>query len=228
MLDALADRLSTRTSRSCATAWNVPSATPRSATWSAGTWRPWSKPPRGTAGRPSKSLTLEQAQALLHAARDSHLHPYVVLSVMTGLRTEELRALRWNEVDLDAGTVAVYRAARVSGDTKTRKSRRVQGLLAMVTCSSGDSVRGFPSIMGSSRCLTRPSRSPIQPSVLLPHTTGASIAAMTFVGQVLLVARPSGPAVVRSKDRSGPSNSTSGSDRPTGRTNAALTLRGEA
>jgi integrase len=30
----------------------------------------------------------------------------------TGLRTEELRALRWNEVDLDAGTVAVYRAVR--------------------------------------------------------------------------------------------------------------------
>jgi integrase len=44
-----------------------------------------------------------------------------VLSVMTGQRTEELRALRWNEVDLDSGTVAVYRAARVSGDTKTRK-----------------------------------------------------------------------------------------------------------
>jgi integrase len=40
----------------------------------------------------------------------------------------ELRALRWNEVDLDAGTVAVYRAARVTGDTKTRKSRRILGL----------------------------------------------------------------------------------------------------
>jgi integrase len=47
---------------------------------------------------------------------------------MTGLRTEELRALRWSEVELDAGAVAVYRAARVTGDTKTRKSRRVLGL----------------------------------------------------------------------------------------------------
>jgi len=65
---------------------------------------------------------------LLRASRDSRLHAYVVLSVMTGLRTEELRALQWNEVDLDAGTVAVYRAARVTGDTKTRKSRRVLGL----------------------------------------------------------------------------------------------------
>ena len=86
------------------------------------------KPPRGTAGRPSKSLTLEQAQRLLLASRDCRLHVYVVLSVMTGLRTEELRALRWSEVDLDAGAVAVYRSVRVTGDTKTRKSRRVLGL----------------------------------------------------------------------------------------------------
>src|SRR5260370_345884 len=63
--------------------------------------------------------------------------------------------------------------------------------VAIVSCSSGDSVRGLPSIMGSTRCLTWPSRWPIQPplqpSALLPHTTGASIAAMTSVGQVLLV-----------------------------------------
>jgi integrase len=57
--------------------------------------------------RPSKSLTLEQAQQLLLTAADSRLYAYVVLSVTTGLRTEELRALRWAEVDLDAGTVAV-------------------------------------------------------------------------------------------------------------------------
>jgi integrase len=83
------------------------------------------KAPRGRPGRPSKSLTLDQAQALMQAARGSRLHAYVVLSVSTGLRTEEVRALRWSEVDLEAGTIAVYRAARASGDTKTQKSRRV-------------------------------------------------------------------------------------------------------
>jgi integrase len=83
------------------------------------------KAPTGRSGRPSKSLTLAQAKELLQAAADSRLCAYVVLSVTTGLRTEELRALRWNEVDLDAGTVAVYRAVRASGDTKTKKSRRV-------------------------------------------------------------------------------------------------------
>jgi integrase len=83
------------------------------------------KAPRGRPGRRSKSLTLEQAQALLQAATDSRLYAYVVLSVTTGLRTEEVRALRWNEVDLGTGTIAVYRAARASGDTKTPKGRRV-------------------------------------------------------------------------------------------------------
>ena len=79
-------------------------------------------------GRPSKSLTLAPALMLLLGLRDSRLHAYVVLSVMTGLRTEELRALRWNKVTLDAGAVAVYRSVRITGDTKTRKSRRVLGL----------------------------------------------------------------------------------------------------
>jgi integrase len=86
------------------------------------------KAPAGRAGRPSKSLTLEQAQELLRAAGGSRLYAYVVLSVTTGLRTEELRALRWNEVDLDAGIVAVYRAVRATADTKTPKSRRVLSL----------------------------------------------------------------------------------------------------
>ena len=68
------------------------------------------KAPKGRSGRPSKSLTLEQARAVLEAAKPFRSHAYVVLSVTTGLRTEELRVLRWTEIDLDAATVAVYRA----------------------------------------------------------------------------------------------------------------------
>ena len=81
--------------------------------------------PQGQVGRRSRSLTLSQAQDLFEAARGSRIYAYVVLSVVTGLRTEEARALRWAEVDLDAGTVAVVRAVRHGGDTKTLKSRRV-------------------------------------------------------------------------------------------------------
>ena len=81
--------------------------------------------PAGQPGRPSKALTLEQALALLEAAKTHRLWAYVAVSLLGGLRTEEARALRWSEVDLEAGTVAGYRSVRFGGDTKTEKSRRV-------------------------------------------------------------------------------------------------------
>jgi integrase len=81
--------------------------------------------PEGRAGRPSQSLTLDQAVAALRAAEGAALHAYVVLSILVGVRTEELRSLLWTDLDLEAGTVAVYRSVRASGDTKTPKSRRV-------------------------------------------------------------------------------------------------------
>ncbi|MGH3568593.1 MAG: site-specific integrase [Pseudonocardia sp.] len=89
--------------------------------------------PTGRAGRRSKSLTLDQAEALLNAAADSPLHAYIVLSLLTGARTEELRALPWDETDLEGNPdrtppippwIAVYHSARDGGDTKTVKSRR--------------------------------------------------------------------------------------------------------
>src|SRR5262249_14930576 len=81
--------------------------------------------PEGRGGRPSPSLKLDQAAAVLKAAEGSPLYAYVVLSPLAGLRTEELRSLLWSDVDLDAATLAVCRGVRASGDTKTPKSRRV-------------------------------------------------------------------------------------------------------
>jgi len=90
-------------------------------------------PPKGLEGRPSKSLTLHQAQALIRAAEGSRLHAYIVLCLMTGCRTEEARALRWDHVNLDGDPdskppvpphVAVWRSVRTHGDVKTQKSRR--------------------------------------------------------------------------------------------------------
>jgi integrase len=82
--------------------------------------------PQGRTGRPSKSLTLVQAEALLAAAENTSLHAYIVLSLLTGARTEELRALTWSYVDLgsDPPFIMVWRSVRAGGDTKTRKSRR--------------------------------------------------------------------------------------------------------
>ena len=113
--------------------------------------------PKGQDGRPSKSLTLDQAVAVITAARTlpvlelrpglkdvrrpaELMHAYIVLSLLTGIRTEEARALRWAHVDLDGDPaarppvpphVAVWRSVRVHGETKTERSRRTLGLPAV-------------------------------------------------------------------------------------------------
>jgi integrase len=107
--------------------------------------------PRGRQGRPSKSLTQDQAKTLLQAAEGRRLHAYVALSLLAGIRTEEARALRWDHlvtwVDDAAGwqpvttvgfdlaragearfAIYVWRADRYGGDTKTQKSRRTLAL----------------------------------------------------------------------------------------------------
>lgn len=93
--------------------------------------------PVGKAGRPSKALTFAQADAVLKAADGTRLYAYVVVSLLTGARTEELRALTWDHVDLEGDPkavppvpphVAVWRSVRAGGDTKTQKSRRTLAL----------------------------------------------------------------------------------------------------
>ena len=103
------------------------------------------KPPKGQrGGRPSKSLTLEQALALMEAAKCTRLEAYITLSLLTGLRTEEARALRWDHVVAWAGSqwqpvteagfdheqlaVLVWRSDRAGGDSKTPRSRRTLAL----------------------------------------------------------------------------------------------------
>jgi len=112
--------------------------------------------PKGQNGRPSKSLTLDQALAVMTAAATlpvMELHPglkdvrrpaelmhaYITLSLLAGLRTEEARALHWSHVDLDGDPdtrpplpphIAVWRSVRAHGDTKTERSRRTLALPA--------------------------------------------------------------------------------------------------
>jgi integrase len=95
--------------------------------------------PRGTRGRPTKALTLAQAVSILDAAARSRLEAYVVVSLLTGARTGELRALLWENVDLEGRpdaippvppSIAVWRSVRSTGDTKTKLSRRTLALPA--------------------------------------------------------------------------------------------------
>ena len=113
--------------------------------------------PKGQEGRPSKSLTVDQAVAVITAARTlpvlelrpglkdvrrpaALMHAYTVLSLLAGIRTEEARALRWQNVDLNGDPaasppvpphVAVWRSVRTHGETKTERSRRTLGLPAV-------------------------------------------------------------------------------------------------
>ncbi|MEV4358736.1 tyrosine-type recombinase/integrase [Nonomuraea sp. NPDC049625] len=82
--------------------------------------------PKGTEGRPSKSLTLDQAEAVLKASEGTALHAYIVLSLLLGARTEELRPLTWSHVNMASTppSIMVWRSVREGGDTKTKKSRR--------------------------------------------------------------------------------------------------------
>jgi integrase len=66
------------------------------------------------------------------------LHAYIVVSMLTGARTEELQALRWQHVHLDpiqgpGSTVGppyveVWRSVRANTEAKTKKSRRTLAL----------------------------------------------------------------------------------------------------
>lgn len=70
-----------------------------------------------------------------HRRRAARPYAYVVLSLLVGVRTEEARALRWDDVDLEGGDpdadppvppMSMWRSVRAHGDTKTKKFRRCQ------------------------------------------------------------------------------------------------------
>lgn len=82
------------------------------------------------------ALTPEQVAQFLEAARDDRLHALFTLAVLTGLRLGELLALRWSDIDLEAGTVTVARTLEKDGprwtfgEPKTKSSRRTVDLPA--------------------------------------------------------------------------------------------------
>ena len=133
--------------------------------------------PKGQQGRPSKSLTLDQAAAVIAAARTlpvmelrpglkdvrrpaELMHAYIVLSLLAGIRTEEASALHWAHVDLDgdpAATppvpphIAVWRSVRVHGETKTERSRRTLALPAAAV----QALRGWSASQADERHAAR-------------------------------------------------------------------------
>jgi integrase len=74
-----------------------------------------------------RPLNPTQVKALLFAARGDRLEALYVLAIHTGLRRSEILGLKWTDVDLDAGTLAVQRSLERGGTfnpPKRNKSRR--------------------------------------------------------------------------------------------------------
>jgi integrase len=105
--------------------------------------------PQGRPGRPSKSLTLAQAEALLAAAENTPLCAYIVVSLLTGARTEELRPLTWSHVDLDADPpfIMVWRSVRAGGGgTTTTETVYRKQIRPGITEGAEVMDRVFPSV----------------------------------------------------------------------------------
>ena len=81
-------------------------------------------------GRPV--LSIEDAKHLLNAVQGDWLLALYTVSLHTGIRQGEALALRWSDVDLEAGTLTVTgtmdRKARQRTEPKTERSRRTVAL----------------------------------------------------------------------------------------------------
>jgi integrase len=88
------------------------------------------KPPK--ASRPDQQTwTSDDLRDFMEATRDDRMYPVWVLLATTGMRRGEVVGLRWRDVDLDAGQIAISHsittagsATLVAGPPKTPRSRR--------------------------------------------------------------------------------------------------------
>jgi integrase len=134
---------------------------------------------------PRRSLTAEQADALLEAVRGDRLEALYVTGLMLGLRPGELTGLRWD--DLEDGILYIEGSLKqqrsgppgsgrtlVLGDTKTRKSRRplrvpppvTEALRAHRSRQKKERVLAGPEWTEQGLIFTTPIGTPLDPSNL--------------------------------------------------------------
>jgi integrase len=99
-----------------------------------------------------------EVERLLDAARGTRLARPVLLAVTTGLRRGELLGLRWQDVDLEAGKLAVRQSHELTKaglafkQPKTQKGRRVVTLPPMAI----DALRRHKADQAKERLLLGP------------------------------------------------------------------------
>lgn len=99
-----------------------------------------------------KVFTNEEVKIFLHQAKvtNHRFYPIWVMALMTGMRSGEMFALKWTDIDLEAGTISVSKSWNsLNGVTSTKCgktrivpiSNELQGFLKELKLSSdGDSV----------------------------------------------------------------------------------------
>jgi integrase len=90
------------------------------------------KTPAGAA-KVSEPLDPYEVKALLEAATESRFEALYVVAIHTGLRRGELLGLKWTDVDLEAGTLAVWRSLDTDGTLKVPKNRAAERALRLTT-----------------------------------------------------------------------------------------------
>jgi len=78
------------------------------------------------------AITPEQARAILGAVYGDRLEALITLTLATGLRQGEALALRWSDIDLDAGSLTVRRAlSRVGGEVRFDEPKAARRTVAI-------------------------------------------------------------------------------------------------
>lgn len=100
--------------------------------WAAGNVAELAAMPRGKPSRVTVTPTPDEYAALVRMAAtrdDTKMVAAIRLAYCTSARRGELAALRWSDLDLDAGTITIGRSAARDGSegpTKTRQTRTVR------------------------------------------------------------------------------------------------------
>ena len=90
-------------------------------------------------------LSADQVRAFLASVSGDRLEPLYVLAIATGMRQGELLGLRWQDVDLESGTVTVrhtlQRGSRTLGEPKTESAKRTLRLATSAAEALGEHRR---------------------------------------------------------------------------------------
>jgi len=76
-------------------------------------------------------LTVEQVELVARACKDELFRVAIIVAAYTGLRTGELRALRWRDIDFAASAILVRTNMPAGGEEKAPKSDKVRSVPLM-------------------------------------------------------------------------------------------------